>query len=53
MSKDKYYRILLRKDRDRDLIAWLEEGRLVGEKPGKAIKRKLYSLIRKDKKDIR
>lgn len=47
-QSNKYYRILLRKDKDGKLYQWLEKGRRAGERPGTAIKRKLYELFRKE-----
>jgi len=49
--KDNYYRILLNKDRDAELYQWLEQGRRSGERPGQAIKRKLYKLMEKENKN--
>jgi len=47
---DNYFRILLHKVKDAELISWLEKGRRAGERPGRAIKRKLYKLKNKDDK---
>ena len=41
---DRYYRLLLRKDRDAELIRWLENGRRLGERPSQAVIKKLYQL---------
>jgi len=49
-TTDKYHRILLRKDKDAELVVWLEKDRIAGERPGRAIKRKLYELKDKDDK---
>lgn len=49
MSKkpDNYYRVLFHRVRDAKLITWLEKDRRVGERPGAAIRRKLYGLLEK------
>jgi len=48
--KDNYHRMLLHRNKDKELLVWLESERIAGESSNRAIKRKLYMLCRESLK---
>ena len=48
---DNYIRLLLSRSKDRELILWLAEEKSIDETLGRAARRKLYQLMRKEQEN--